>query len=58
VKPGGVVGIENGLRPGLFRVRIPIGARDFSRLEMVQTVSEVHLASYSMSTDAFYHWYR
>ena len=56
VEPGGVVGIAIGLRAGLFQVRIPVGAKDFSLLEIVQTVCGAHPASYSMRTYVSYPW--
>ena len=56
MEPGGVVGIATGLRAGLFRVRIPVRARDSSILEIVQTVSGAHPACYSVRSDVFYPW--
>jgi len=41
------------LRAGRFGVRIPVGAKDFSRLQKVQIHSQDHPASCSMGTGTF-----
>jgi len=38
---------------GPFRVRIPVGAKDFSHLQKVQIPSQDHPASSSMGTGTF-----
>jgi hypothetical protein len=45
---GSVVGIATGLRAGRSEVRIPVGARDFSLLQNIQTGSGAQPASYVM----------
>jgi hypothetical protein len=50
---GNVVGIMSRLRAGRSRVRILVGARDFSLLQNVQTDVRAHPVSYSMGTGFF-----
>jgi hypothetical protein len=47
---GNIVGIPTRLQIGWSRVRILIGAQDFSLLQNVQTSSEAHPASLSVGT--------
>ena len=45
--------IATALRAGQSEVRIPLGARDFSLLQIVRTGSGAHPASYTMGTGSF-----
>jgi hypothetical protein len=50
-----VVGLGTRLRAGTSGVRIPAGLRHLSFLQIVQTSSGTHPASYSMAPE-FFHW--
>lgn len=49
-RPAKWAGGISSLRAGRRGVRIPVGARDFSLLEILRTGSGAHLASYSVGT--------